>query len=251
MNFLEPKNLPQLTLSTLAAATLTASTAAAEEDWQWGAQLYFWGASVGGETTTGGNVDISIDKIIEDLNFGVMGTLVARNDRLSLIADVIYLDVDESDSTSVDLGGASVPVTADIGLKGFITTLGAGYRVLETSGGSLDITGGARALYLDGDVSVSGLGSPIAESESGTNWDAVIGFRGETNINEDWYFSYYADIGTGDSDLTWQAAAAINYRLNSVDLTVGYRYLDWDLGEFGPFNEVTLSGAFLGVRVPF
>ena len=56
--------------------------------------------------------------------------------------------------------------------------------MLETSGGSLDITGGARALYLDGDVSVSGLGAPIAESESGTNWDAVIGFRGETNINE-------------------------------------------------------------------
>ena len=43
----------------------------------------------------------------------------------------------------------------------------------------------------------------------------------------------------------------VNYKLEEVDLSFGYRYLDWDLDNYGPFNDLNLSGAFLGVKIPF
>ena len=91
----------------------------------------------------------------------------------------------------------------------------------------------------------------VSESESGSNWDAVVGLRGETDLSDRWYLTYYGDVGAGDSDLTWQAAAAVNYRLEKVALSLGYRYIEWDFDDFGPFNDLDLSGAFAGVIVPF
>ena len=75
--------------------------------------------------------------------------------------------------------------------------------------------------------------------------------RGKADINDKWYLSYYADVGTGDSDLTVQALAAVNYRLETVHLTAGYRYLEWDFDDFGPFDDLDLSGAFAGAKFYF
>ena len=97
------------------------------------------------------------------------------------------------------------------------------------------------------------MGNPIGnqvvkDEESGGNWDAVVGLRGNTRFNEKWYMSYYGDIGTGDSDLTWQAMAALFYHFKKAEVGVGYRYLDFDLNDFGPIDELKLKGPFLGVK---
>jgi hypothetical protein len=222
------------------------------DSWKWGAEFYFWGASLGGSTTSGGDIDIGIDDLIENLKFGAMGTLAAQKDDWTLFADMIYLDVGDSSSTTATIGPIAFPVSASIDLKGFITTAGAAYRVYDQRGTSIDATGGIRYLWLDAtlDVSVPSIPRGVREEESGSNWDAVVGFRGKTDLNDKWYLTYYGDIGAGDSDLTWQALAAVNYRLERVDLSLGYRYLDWELNDFGPFNDLDLSGFFAGVRVP-
>jgi hypothetical protein len=245
-------------LPAIALALIGSSVSAqdnASDNWKWGAEIYFWGASLGGSTTTGSDIDIGIDKIIEDLKFGLMGTVAARKGDWTVFADMIYLDLGESGSTTANIGQISVPISASIDLKGFIATSGAGYRVYEQSRTSLDITGGVRYLWLDSDIKVSVPSIPqvpdIKDNESGSNWDAVVGFRGKTYLNDKWYLDYYGDIGAGDSDLTWQALAAINYSMKRVDLTLGYRYLKWDFDDFGPFNDLDLSGAFAGVKIPF
>ncbi len=221
--------------------------------WNFGGEIYFWGASLGGSTTSGGDIDLGIDQIIDNLKFGAMGTLAAQKGGWTLFADMIYLDVGDSNSLTATIGPISLPVSASMDLKGFITTAGAGYRVYDQGNTSLDVTGGIRYLWLDAtlDVSVPSISRSVREEESGSNWDAVVGLRGKTDLTDKWYLTYYADIGAGDSDLTWQAAAAINYRLEKVDLALGYRYLDWDFDDFGPFNDLNLSGAFAGVKIPF
>jgi hypothetical protein len=243
--------VPAIALA-LSGAPVSAQDAS-PEGWQWGAELYFWGASLGGSTTSGGDVDIGIDTIIDDLKFGAMGTVAARKGDWGLFADMIYLDLGDSASTTANIGPISFPVSASIDLKGFITTAGVGYRVYDQGGTSIDATGGIRYLWLDAtlDVSVPSITRSVREEESGSNWDAVVGFRGKTDLNDKWYLTYYADIGAGDSDLTWQALAAVNYRLSRVDLSLGYRYLEWDFDDFGPFNDLDLSGAFAGVKIPF
>jgi hypothetical protein len=62
-----------------------------------------------------------------------------------------------------------------------------------------------------------GVALPARTGSSETNnsyWDAVIGIKGRVNFGADqqWFIPYYLDIGTGDSDLTWQAVAGAGYQ---------------------------------------
>lgn len=247
----------QLAIAATVALSIGGTSAIAQDAqstaWEFGGEIYFWGASLGGNTTSGGDVDIGIDTIIDDLKFGAMGTLAAHKGNWTLFADMIYLDLGDDASTTATIGPIAFPVNASIDLKGFITTAGAGYRVYDQGATSLDLTGGIRYLWLDAtlDVSLPSIARAVQEEESGSNWDAVVGFRGRTDLSDKWYLTYYGDVGAGDSDLTWQALAAVNYRLKRVDLTVGYRYLDWEFDDFGPFDDLNLSGAFAGVKIPF
>lgn len=232
------------------AAAPGAAQDSGQPGWNWGAEAYFWGASLGGKTLTGGNIDMPIGDIIKNLKFGAMGTVAGRNGDWLLFADAIYLDVGKSGTANGAIGGIPVSIGGSVDLKGFITTFGGGYNFYKDQGTSLDVTGGVRGLWLDGTVEIT---SPVAvrESKIGWNWDAVVGLRGATDINDKWYLSYYGDIGAGESDLTWQVAVAANYRMEKADLTIGYRYLDFDFDNYGPFDSLNLSGPFLGLKFRF
>jgi hypothetical protein len=65
----------------------------------------------------------------------------------------------------------------------------------------------------------------LRADESGSVWDGIVGARGHVNLTEKWYLPFYADIGTGQSKLTWQALGGIGYRFKWFDFTVAYRYL--------------------------
>ena len=240
------------------------TTAAAEETglggWDWGAAIYFWGPDLGGKTTSGNDIDMPIDDIVDNLNLGVMAAVAATKGDWLLFADAFYLDLGDSDRVNASIGSIDVDVRGSYDLKGVYSTFGGGYRILQTSRTDLHAIGGMRFLWLDGKVEVDATesisGSPIdgqriTENAAGNNWDAVIGLRGVTELNEKWYVSYYGDIGTGDSNLTWQAEASINYRLKKADIVLGYRHLDFDLDNFGPVDDLNLGGPFLGVKFTF
>ena len=44
---------------------------------------------------------------------------------------------------------------------------------------------------------------------------SVVGFKGNVQLDEDWYVPFYYDVGKGDSELTYQAFAGINYSFSS------------------------------------
>ena len=133
-------------------------------------------------------------------------------------------------------------------MKGFITTLGGAYNVLERGGTRLNALAGIRFISLETDLSFAiGNARQRDINESGDAWDGVIGARGKTELSPRWYLNYYGDIGTGDSRLTWQANAGINYRFEHVDATLGYRYLRWETDQSGIFDNLALSGPYAGV----
>ena len=240
------------------ALLLTGTTATAQEDapdtWKLGAEVYFWGASMGGTTSAGQDIEVGIDDLLDNLKMGGMGTLAARKGRWSMFGDLIYLDDGDSGNTTVSIGPrgrVQVPASASLDLKAVISTVGAGYRFYDASGTTLDAVGGVRMLWLDTTVkaSVGSVNSMV--KDSGSNFDAIIGLRGQSDLNEKWYVDYYADIGTGQSDFTWQAAVGINYRLEKADLSLGYRYMSWDLGGSQPISDLNLSGVYAGVKFAF
>ena len=97
-------------------------------------------------------------------------------------------------------------------------------------------------------LSVGPLTGPVSEKE--TYLDGIFGIEGRVDLNDRWYLAYYADIGTGDSDLTWQALAAVGSRFERFDLGIGYRYLDWQFDD-GPLDELTVDGPYIGARFYF
>ena len=88
-------------------------------------------------------------------------------------------------------------------------------------------------------------------SDSGDVWDAIAGVKGQVNLTEKWYIPFYGDIGTGDSDLTWQAFAGIAYKFKKVDVVLAYRYLYWDFDNNDVFDDLNLSGPYAGIKFVF
>ena len=77
-----------------------------------------------------------------------------------------------------------------------------------------------------------------------TNWDAIVGVKGRVRFGDGgrWYLPYYADIGTGQSKLTWQAMAGIGYSWSSIELLAVWRYLDYDFKSSSQVDSLTLNG---------
>ena len=62
-----------------------------------------------------------------------------------------------------------------------------------------------------------------------------------------WILPFYLDVGAGDSDLTWQAAAGVSYAYKWGDLTALWRYLAYDLKPGRSFEELKFNGPLFGV----
>lgn len=231
-------------LSTGAAVPSVAQNAA----WDFTGYLYLWGAALGGTTTTGQSIDLSFSDVVDKLDFGLMGALEARHGRISLLGDFQYLNLSDNANAAV---GPGIPATADAEVKGTVFTGSIGYDVISNLETRMTLQGGFRGMDLDTTANLSVAGGSQRVSEGLQNWDVIIGVRGITQIAERWRFSYYGDIGTGDSDLTWQGSAALNYRINNWDLSFGYRYLTWDIDSSPVVSELTFSGPFVGAKIHF
>ena len=85
--------------------------------------------------------------------------------------------------------------------------------------------------------------------DSGSNWDAIVGVRGDYHLSDKWHLPYNVNGGAGQSDFTFQANAAFAYQFDSLDAVVGWRYMTWDIG--GEIDELTINGPFVGAILKF
>jgi len=252
--------------STFALAQQSASET---ESWQFGVSIYGWFPDIAGETSfmqPGGSseFEISIDDILDNLEFTLMGTFDARKGRWGILTDVIYMDVggSKTGTREATIGGIQLPVNAtanvDIDLESWIWTLTGYYRALDQPGMTLDVVAGARYLDVEQKVNwvVTGnVGSiPLpdrtgAAEASLTNWDAVIGVRGRFafGAQKAWFVPYYLDVGAGDSDFTWQGFAGLGYAFSWCEVVAAWRYLEYDLPSGKAIADVNFSGPGIGV----
>jgi hypothetical protein len=257
----------------LAAGLPGAASAQSDADaWKWRGTIYLWGAGIDGTADlpgSGATVDASasFDDILKSLDFAFMGQLEARKGRWGGVMDLIYMDLSnsESGSRSFSLSGpggrimipGNVSVNTDTSLKSTVLTLAGTYTVVEKPNYEMLLVGGARYLDVKSDLSWQATGNigplpPVARSGSASgklrNWDAIIGVRGRAVLDASgkWYVPYYFDVGTGDSDRTWQAAGGIAYRFGWGDVALVYRYLDYKFKSGEPLRDLTISGPAIG-----
>lgn len=236
----------------LATLFVTSQPVLAEEvlsdKWKYNGQVYFWGAGLGGESATNADIDIDLDSILDNLNFVLMGGVGAKKGKLGLQADVIYMDLE--DKSNIPL--SPLLTLDDVEMKAWIVTPTVSYNVVNSEQASVDLLAGVRYLYLKAGITVDPIGKG---SESGTAWDGVVGAKGQIKLNEKWYVPFYLDVGTGDTDLTWQAFTGVGYKYKKFDLNVGYRYLEWDFDNndkgASTFNDLNISGPIIGAKFNF
>jgi hypothetical protein len=229
------------TILCLAAGALLPTSAAAQSaqagwesgKWQFSAIIYLYLPSIGGKMafpvdTGGSSINVDTDTIIDNLKFAFMGTFDAHNGRWGMFTDVLYLDVGGSKSQTRDFSigtiGLPASTTADLSLdiKGTIWTLAGEYRVVSDPALKMDVLAGARLFDVEPTLgwSITGdLGPISAPSRSGSKeisdsvWDGIVGVKGRYAFGENraWFVPFYLDVGTGQSDLTWQGAAGLGY----------------------------------------
>lgn len=258
-------------VAVLTIAAISPAIVAAQElsdQWKFRASIYGWLPDIGGSTTfpagTGTSINVNADKILDTLKFTFMGTFEAQKGRWGAFTDVIYLDVGGSKSQTRDLtvGNVTLPagVTADaqLDIKAWVWTLAGTYRVVSDPGFTMDVLAGARLLDVEEKLgwqfsaNLGGIAPPprTGNSELKDNvWDGIIGVKGRLAFGADreWYVPYYVDVGTGDSDLTWQGVAGIGYAFRWGELFAVWRYLDYNLKSGSKIEDVNFNGPAIGV----
>ncbi len=236
-----------------------AADLSAGNKWKFTGDIYLFAAGIGGESSSGGDIDVPFSDILKDLEMAFMGGLQARKGKWSLGADVIYMELSQSNDGQLGLPvgheGLTVSTSSNLDLKAWIVTPTVGYNLIDTEKGTLDVIVGARYLSLNIDLDLTAVG-PITTrkfqlSDSPHNWDGIVGVRGQLNLTPTWYLPYYADVGEGDSKATYQAFAGVGYRFKRVDAVVGYRYLAYEFEPNPAVRKLNFSGPIAGVKFAF
>lgn len=241
-----------VTLPVLASA----APAAAPGQWEYAGEIYLWGADLDTTTPRGASVELPFDKVVDNLQMAFMGVFSARRDKLAFTTDLIYMDL--SDRKNFSLPVSAVTGNAKAELSSWIITPTVGYNLVDEGNVRIAVLGGARYLDVEAKLNLN-LDGPrppgfaISGKDSFSDWNGIVGTRGGLNFADHWYVMGYADIGTGDSDLTWQAIGMVGYRFNTFDLNAGYRYLNFqfDDGSNDLMDELTVSGPFAGILFRF
>ncbi len=152
--------------------------------WQFGAQIYLWGASINGTTGTGSPLSIDFNDIMDNLKMAGMGVFAARHDKWTLIADIIYLNADQ---TGLGLPAGPGPVTLDsLGMKAWIVQPVVSYAVYETDVDRFEVLAGARYLSLETPLGFTGPGPIENLTPSDDAWNGIVGVRGTHDFTEKW-----------------------------------------------------------------
>ncbi len=243
--------------------------ASAGGDWRYSLSVYGYVPSLSGDSSfpasSGSTVDVSGDEILDALKFTFMGAFDAHNGRWGVFTDFIYLDLGDTKRGTRDftVDGRAVPasVSADLSwdLKGVLWTLGGQYRLVSEPSLRLDGLAGARLFSMkpslrwsiNGDLGpIAGVGRTGSSELSETLWDGIVGAKGRFVIGDSgskWTLPFYVDVGTGESRLTWQAAAGVSYAFSWGELTGMWRHISYDMkSDSGPIKDLRFSGPMLG-----
>lgn len=238
-------------LSIFNTSQLQAAEPASTASWHHSVTIYAWLPSIDGELKykLEGDDPLPIDasRILDSLNMTFMGTYEARKEKWLILGDVIYLDLGEKKNRDIRLYNK-----VELNLNGWQLGLYGGHNLYQTSSSSLYLLAGLRYLSIETEANLtSNIFSPLNLSQDTDLWDGVIGLRGNTKINENWYIPYHADIGTGDSDMTWQAMIGIGYHASWGDTILAYRHLEWDQGDDDLLQNLSFYGPGIAFKFHF
>ena len=255
--------------------------------WTFSLTPYVWATSLSGSTTVKGittDIDASFFDILEHTQFPIgLFQLAAfgeaRYGRFGLLADVAYMKLGIGASLTKTRGtdeiGGSVGASAGLTVKMVIAELAAAYELVRLSPDTaLDVYGGARAWWQQGDAQLAVSGTfnigGLTRNADGTftasgnvNWiDPLVGARLRHQFGHGLDLSVSGDVGGFDvgSKFSWQALATLNYEFlkkNDVSWSgmIGYKALSVDYSQGSGLNhyeyDMVMYGPIFGITARF
>lgn len=201
-----------------------------QSDWEFSAGAYLWMAGLKGDVGVSTEVqpialDFSFGHILDALKFATMGTFEARKGRFMGSADLLYLSLGGSKNFAIrdaDL------IDGELDIKTLISTLTAGYRVVDQREFSLDALGGVRINSMKMELDLTGPNRSFSGTRSETWFDPLVGTRLRFPFDQRWSVEGYGDVGGFGmgSDISWQLQGLVRYAWNKqLALTAGWRHL--------------------------
>src|SRR5512136_2654340 len=209
-------------------ALLPATPALAQapaDGWRVTVAPYMMGAAMNGTTAVAGqelDVDMSFSDILDNLQFGAMGLVVARKGNWGVGGDAIWMALGANGTAPGPLG---ITGSADVNQGAFA------FYGLRRLGPAADVFFGGRVNTLQAKLSFNGPGQRSADG-SKTWFDPIVGLQLRTpDTGKRWHAQVYTEIGgfSVGSTFTWQVFPTFGVNLSKrSSLEVGYRWLDID-----------------------
>ena len=212
-----------------------------------------------------GTTDLHVSKrdVLNHLKMTFQGSLDAHNGRWGIFNDLVYVDLGgvKSQDRDFSIGNIGIPATATANLsldvKSLIWTVAGEYRLVSDPAWTVDLLGGARLLKMKPTLgySITGdLGPIVLPGRNGSKqvdesiWDGIIGVKGRYVFGDDnkWFVPFYLDVGTGQSQLTWQISGGIGYSYTWGSVFATWRYLDYKFQSGKPLDNINMNGPLLG-----
>jgi hypothetical protein len=258
-----------LVLTSSAASFFSMPAFAQSEDywdgnWHGSITPYGWLPGVDGETRyrLPSGPDVTVKNKSDPLS-SLSGALLLEGDirkgNWGLFGDIDWIKFSNEKGRFTSIGGERFGADANLntrwGMKGGLITLAGLYTMTHGTLGYADLLFGARYVWLKGNINwnldvinnadaliLQGSGHLHNQTHAG---NAIIGVRGRWTPFADtgWYFPYYADVGTGDSDNTYQLNIGVGYAFHWGDVALSYRDIKYEQGSDDQFlKKAEISG---------
>ncbi|MBS0189824.1 MAG: hypothetical protein U0573_13420 [Phycisphaerales bacterium] len=227
--------------------------------WKFVIAPYLWVPAQHGHVQSGiarANVSMTVgdtwNAIWDNFQFAGCLHMEAVHDRWTIFGDAMYLHLGNEVK--------NLPITADF--KQGIFELGGTYAVFDGAlpGAASDSTvrvrleplAGVRVWYIDSTIT-----GPFQTRGPNDTWvDGFGGVRGELAFNETFSLTGRVDVGTGMSELTWNALTMLNINFNkNIGIFAGWRWLSDNYSKGSGRDrfeyDMMLSGPFAGLKITF
>ena len=255
--------ITQISAAVVLIGGLTAvHTPANAADWDWTLVAYVWASDMSMDVSINDRsligADIAFSDLLDKTDFATQIHFDGHRGRGGFLLDLTYLDLGASQTTAEPLPGGT-QINSDI--RTLLYEVGGFYR---PSGGNccLDFIFGARVIDLDMTLDIAlpdSLALTTQVNMSDTLADGFVGLRYLKPLAENWSFIVRGDIGSGDSDLSWNAAAYIVYDVGKQKqnrIVFGYRHLALEFKGTSSLGlrvetDLTMSGLAAGFAFRF
>jgi hypothetical protein len=244
------------------AASWLPLTVAEAADWEWLIAPYVWGSDIGldlrvnDEPVVG--ADVSFPDLLDKTEMAGMVHVEGQRGKAGFLVDLLYLSVEDDRTLAPGDSHPALPggTTIDSELETGIYEAAAIYRFLA-EGQVLDGLVGVRIIDLEQQHDVALPPPPAATTTFGgsdTLVDGFVGARYQRPLGGRFSFTLRGDIGTGDTELTWNAIGTLGVRVGETgkySLQFGWRHMETETeGEArngaDVETELTLTGPIVG-----